>query len=71
MTAKHGRPPIDNPSNVLRSALAGPFPTLRLEAQRLIKRALRGRTRLEAATELGVSERLMYDLIRDAEEKSA
>lgn len=68
MSNTQGRPPIDNPANVLRSALAGPFPELRVKAVQIIRRALKGRTRAAAAQELGVSERIMYDLIRETAE---
>lgn len=58
-----GRQKSDNPASVLRGALAGTFPSLRLEAVRIVRRAIREAGTLgEAAEALGVGRRSLERL---------
>lgn len=54
------RRPASEAANVLRACLAGPFPSLRAEAARLVADALRRHgTRQAAADELGIGIRTL------------
>ena len=58
--------PASNGANLLRAALAGPYPELQEAARKLVRAALRrSTTRAEAAAELGIGIRTLERIRAD------
>jgi predicted transcriptional regulator len=60
-----GRPPGTSPASALTGALGSPWPELQHTARAIVARAVAGRTREQAADELGVTRSTLQRILAE------